>query len=77
MSYGYILILTPILILISVDDTLESVLAASDEEEESEAIVTQVLDEIGIDINSKVCCIVIPCYVPSCIHMVTCYVPHV
>ena len=36
------------------DDTLDSILAGSDEEEESEAIIGQVLDEIGIDLNSKV-----------------------
>ena len=35
------------------DDTLDSVLAGSDEEEETEAVVGQVLDEIGIDISSK------------------------
>jgi charged multivesicular body protein 2B len=35
------------------DDTLDSILAGSDEEEESEAIIGQVLDEIGIDLNSK------------------------
>ena len=39
----------------TVDDTLDSVLAGSDEEEETEAVVGQVLDEIGIDISSKVC----------------------
>ena len=37
-----------------VEDTLDNVLAGSDEEEESEAIVGQVLDEIGIEIGSKV-----------------------
>ena len=37
-----------------VDDTLDSVLAGSDEEEESEAIVGKVLDEIGIEMTSKV-----------------------
>ena len=36
------------------DDTLDSVLAGSDEEEESEAIVGKVLDEIGIEMTSKV-----------------------
>ena len=34
-------------------DTLDDLLGASDEEEESDAIVNQVLDEIGIDINDK------------------------
>ena len=37
-----------------VEDTLDNILAGSDEEEESEAIVGQVLDEIGIEIGSKV-----------------------
>ena len=37
-----------------VDDTLDSILAGSDEEEETEAIVGKVLDEIGIEMTSKV-----------------------
>ena len=35
-------------------ETLDSVFDASDDEEEQDAIVTQVLDEIGIDMTSKV-----------------------
>ena len=38
----------------SVDETLDDILAGSDEEEESEQLVTQVLDEIGLDAASKV-----------------------
>jgi charged multivesicular body protein 2B len=38
-----------------VDDTLSSVLDESGDEEESEAIMNQVLDEIGIEITGKVC----------------------
>ena len=37
-----------------VNETLDSVFDASDDEEEQDAIVTQVLDEIGIDMTSKV-----------------------
>ena len=37
-----------------VNDTLDSVFDGSDDEEEQDAIVTQVLDEIGIDMTSKV-----------------------
>lgn len=40
--------------LFVVNDTLDDILGDSDEEEESDAIVTQVLDEIGIDISGKV-----------------------
>lgn len=36
------------------DDTLDDILAGSDEEEESEQLVSQVLDEIGLDTTSKV-----------------------
>lgn len=35
------------------DDALASALDQSDDEEEQDAIVTQVLDEIGIEINDK------------------------
>lgn len=38
----------------SVNDTLDDILNASGDEEESDAIVNQVLDEIGIEIGSKV-----------------------
>lgn len=37
-----------------VDDTLESVLGGSDDEAEEDAVISQVLDEIGIDVTSKV-----------------------
>ncbi|GFS22761.1 charged multivesicular body protein 2b [Elysia marginata] len=36
-----------------IDDTLEDVLAESGDEEEQDAIVNQVLDEIGIEISGK------------------------
>lgn len=36
------------------DDTLDSLLAGSDDEAEEDAVVSQVLDEIGIDIERKV-----------------------
>ncbi|XP_064404163.1 charged multivesicular body protein 2b-like [Halichondria panicea] len=35
------------------DDTLDSLLAGSDDEAEEDAVITQVLDEIGIDITRK------------------------
>lgn len=35
------------------DDTLDSLLAGSDDEAEEDAVVSQVLDEIGIDIERK------------------------
>ncbi|XP_065348801.1 charged multivesicular body protein 2b-B [Cloeon dipterum] len=37
-----------------VNDTLDDILAGSDEEEESDKIVTQVLDEIGIEMSGKI-----------------------
>lgn len=37
-----------------VNDTLDDIFDASDEEEESQDIVNQVLDEIGIEISGKV-----------------------
>lgn len=37
------------------NDTLESILDESGDEEEQDAIVNQVLDEIGIEISGKVC----------------------
>ena len=40
--------------IFAVDDTLESILGGSDEEDEEDAIISQVLDEIGIDITNKV-----------------------
>ena len=41
-------------ILLLVNDTLESVFDESGDEEEQDAIVSQVLDEIGIEITGKV-----------------------
>lgn len=38
----------------TMNDALDDILADSDDEEEQEAIVTQVLDEIGIEISGKV-----------------------
>lgn len=38
-----------------VNDTLDDMLTESGDEEESDNIVTQVLDEIGIEISGKVC----------------------
>lgn len=41
-------------LLIVVNDTLDDLLTESGDEEESDRIVTQVLDEIGIEITGKV-----------------------
>ncbi len=41
----------------AVDDTLESILGGSDDEAEEDAVISQVLDEIGIEVTSKVLCI--------------------
>lgn len=41
-------------LIFSVNDTLDDILNESGDEEESDAIVNQVLDEIGIEIGSKV-----------------------
>ena len=38
----------------SVNEALDDILADSDDEEEEQAIVNQVLDEIGIEITNKV-----------------------
>lgn len=46
--------LPPSLILSSpVDDTLDSILAGSDDEAEEDAVISQVLDEIGIEVQQK------------------------
>ena len=37
-----------------VDDTLDSILTGSDDEEEQDQIIGQVLDEIGLEYTSKV-----------------------
>ena len=41
--------------LCAVNDTLDDILDESGDEEEQDAIVNQVLDEIGIEITDKVC----------------------
>ena len=38
----------------SVNDALDDILADSDDESEEQAVITQVLDEIGIEISGKV-----------------------
>lgn len=50
------MIVTVILFLPSpqVNDTLDDIFDGSDDEEESQDIVNQVLDEIGIEISGKV-----------------------
>lgn len=40
--------------LFIVNDTLDDILGESGDEEESDAVVSQVLDEIGIEITGKV-----------------------
>jgi len=40
--------------LFAVNETLDGVLEGSDDEQQSDAIVNQVLDEIGIEISGKV-----------------------
>lgn len=40
--------------LITVSDTLDDIMDESGDEEETEGIVNQVLDEIGIEISGKV-----------------------
>lgn len=42
------------LFFVTVNDSLDDILAESGDEEESDNIVTQVLDEIGIEISGKV-----------------------
>ena len=37
-----------------ISDTIDDAMEADDEEEESEAIINQVLDEIGINLNQQV-----------------------
>ncbi|KAI2802211.1 Charged multivesicular body protein 2b [Blomia tropicalis] len=46
-------------------DSLDEMLGGSDEEAESDAIVNQVLDEIGIDINQKAICSLSKVHAPS------------
>ena len=40
--------------ILAVNDALDDILADSDDEEEEQAIVNKVLDEIGIEISGKV-----------------------
>ena len=40
--------------LCSVEDTLDSILGGSDDEAEEDAVISQVLDEIGIEVSGKV-----------------------
>ena len=42
------------IVLLAVDDTLDSILGGEDDEAEEDAVISQVLDEIGIDVQSKV-----------------------
>ena len=37
-----------------VEDTLDSILGGSDDEAEEDAVISQVLDEIGIEVTGKV-----------------------
>lgn len=39
---------------VTVDDTLDSILGGEDDEDEEDAVISQVLDEIGIEVSSKV-----------------------
>ena len=41
-------------VFFSVNDALDDILADSDDESEEQAVITQVLDEIGIEISGKV-----------------------
>lgn len=43
-----------LMFLLTVNDTLDDILGESGDEEESDAVVSQVLDEIGIEITGKV-----------------------
>ena len=45
----------------TVDDTLEGILGGSDDEAEEDAVISQVLDEIGIEVSGKVCTCIGPC----------------
>lgn len=38
----------------TVEDTLDSILGGSDDEAEEDAVISQVLDEIGIEVTGKV-----------------------
>jgi len=47
--------------LLVVNDSLDDILDESGDEEEQDAVVSQVLDEIGIEISGKVCVLVTLC----------------
>ena len=49
-----------------VEDTLDSILGGEDDEAEEDAVISQVLDEIGIEVTGKVRNIVVSVFV--CIH---------
>ena len=58
----------------AVDDTLESVLGGSDDEAEEDAVISQVLDEIGIEVSGKVQSYpysngVVPFFIFNCIYL--------
>lgn len=42
-------------LIVAVNDTLDDILTESGDEEEQDAVVNQILDEIGIEITDKVC----------------------
>ena len=48
------------------EDTLDSILGGEDDEAEEDAVISQVLDEIGIEVTGKVRNIVVSVFV--CIH---------
>ena len=55
ICFDYILLLyLHIFVYFLVNDTLDDILTESGDEEEQDAIVNQVLDEIGIEISGKV-----------------------
>ena len=55
--------------LLTVNDTLDDILDESGDEEEQDAIVNQVLDEIGIEISGKVRLCKISLYGGVCLYL--------
>ena len=53
-STYFFVFLNAISLFFPVNEALDDILADSDDEEEEQAIVNQVLDEIGIEITNKV-----------------------
>jgi len=45
-------------VMVAVNDSLDDILGESGDEEEQDAVVSQVLDEIGIEISGKVCTLI-------------------